>query len=77
MKEILELLEHNARLTTGELASMLQKSEYEIERDISALEKAHNVKILVKPAKQEAAPAKQGAAPAPAKQEAAPAPAKK
>jgi len=39
MKEILELLEHNARLTTGELASMLQKSEYEIEKEIEVLEK--------------------------------------
>lgn len=39
MKEILELLEHNSRLTTSELASMLQKSEYEIEREISALER--------------------------------------
>ena len=39
MREILELLEHNSRLTTSELASMLQKSEYEIEREISALER--------------------------------------
>ena len=39
MKEILELLEHNARLSTGELASMLQKSEYEIEKEIAVLEK--------------------------------------
>ena len=63
----------------GEIMDMLevQKSKEAEEKYISALEKAHNVKILVKPAKQEAAPAKQGAAPAPAKQEAAPAPAKK
>ncbi|MCR5834062.1 MAG: Lrp/AsnC family transcriptional regulator [Selenomonadaceae bacterium] len=39
MKEILELLEHNSRLTTSELASMLQKSEYEIEKDIATLER--------------------------------------
>ena len=39
MKEILELLEHNARLTTSELASMLQKSEYEIEKEIAVLER--------------------------------------
>ena len=37
MKEILELLEHNARLSTSELAAMLQKSEYEIEQEISVL----------------------------------------
>ena len=39
MRELLELLEGNARLTTSELASMLGRSEYQIEQDIQKLEK--------------------------------------
>ncbi len=39
MRELLEMLERNARTSTGELASILQKSEYEIEKDIARLEK--------------------------------------
>ena len=39
MRELLELLEHDARRPVGELASMLNRSEYEVERDIKNLEK--------------------------------------
>lgn len=39
MKEILELLEHDARRPIGEIASMLHRSEYEVEQDIKKLEK--------------------------------------
>jgi DNA-binding Lrp family transcriptional regulator len=39
MRELLEVLEKNSRISVGELASMLQKSEYEIEKDISRLER--------------------------------------
>lgn len=39
MRELLEVLEHNSRVSVGELASMLQKSEYEIEKDIARLER--------------------------------------
>ena len=39
MRELLEILEHNARLTVGELAAMLQKPENEIQNNISRLEK--------------------------------------
>ena len=39
MRELLEVLEKNSRVSVGELASMLQKSEYEIEKEISRLEK--------------------------------------
>ncbi len=39
MRELLEILEHNSRVTVSELASMLQKSEYEIEKEISRLER--------------------------------------
>lgn len=39
MRELLEILERNSRISTGELASMLKKSEYEIEKEIDRLEK--------------------------------------
>ena len=39
MKELLELLEHDARRPVGELAAMLGKSEYEVEKSIKELEK--------------------------------------
>ncbi|MDY4697358.1 Lrp/AsnC family transcriptional regulator [Selenomonas montiformis] len=39
MRELLELLEHDARRPVSELASMLHRSEYEVERDIKELEK--------------------------------------
>ena len=37
MKELLELLEHDARRPVNELASMLHRSEYEVEQDIKKL----------------------------------------
>ena len=39
MRELLELLEHDARRPVGELASMLKRSEYEVEKNIKDLEK--------------------------------------
>ena len=39
MRELLELLEKNARLSTQELAAILRRSEYEIESDIQKLER--------------------------------------
>lgn len=39
MKEILEILEKNARISVGEIAAMLQRSEYEVENEIRKLEK--------------------------------------
>lgn len=39
MRELLEVLEKNSRVSVSELASMLQKSEYEIEKEISRLER--------------------------------------
>ena len=39
MRELLEILEKNSRISVSELASMLQKSEYEIEKEIERLEK--------------------------------------
>ena len=39
MRELLELLEQDARRPVGELASILGKSEYEVKNDISKLEK--------------------------------------
>ncbi|MBR1858396.1 MAG: Lrp/AsnC family transcriptional regulator [Selenomonadaceae bacterium] len=39
MRELLELLEKNSRLTTSEIASMLNESEYKVEQDIKRLEK--------------------------------------
>ena len=39
MRELLELLEKNARLSTAELAAILRRSEYEVERDIQKLER--------------------------------------
>lgn len=39
MRELLEILEGNARISVSELAKMLQKSEYEIEKEISRLER--------------------------------------
>ena len=39
MRELLELLEKNARLSTSELAAILRRSEYEVERDIQKLER--------------------------------------
>ncbi|MBP3723689.1 MAG: Lrp/AsnC family transcriptional regulator [Selenomonadaceae bacterium] len=39
MRELLELLEHDARRPVSELAAMLGKSEYEIEKAIKDLEK--------------------------------------
>ena len=39
MRELLELLEHDARRPVSELASMLQRSEYEVEKEIKELER--------------------------------------
>lgn len=39
MRELLEILEQNSRTPVGEIASMLRKSEYEIEKEIERLEK--------------------------------------
>lgn len=39
MKELLTLLEHDARRPLAELAAVLQKSEYEIEKELKAMEK--------------------------------------
>ena len=39
MRELLELLEHDARRPVSELAAMMNKSEYEVEKDIKELEK--------------------------------------
>lgn len=39
MKQLLEVLEKNSRVSVSELASMLQKSEYEIEKEIERLER--------------------------------------
>ena len=39
MRELLELLEHDARRPVSELAPILGKSEYEVEQDIKRLEK--------------------------------------
>lgn len=39
MRELLEILEKNARIPVAELAAILQKSEYEIEKDIERLER--------------------------------------
>lgn len=39
MRELLEVLEKNSRVSVGELASMLQKSEYEVEKEIARLER--------------------------------------
>ena len=39
MRELLEILEHNSRMSVSELAIMLQKSEYEIEKELSRLER--------------------------------------
>ena len=41
MKELLELLEHDARRPVSELAAILHRSEYEVEKDIRQLEKDH------------------------------------
>ncbi len=39
MRELLELLEKNARLSTSELSAILRRSEYEVDRDIQKLER--------------------------------------
>ena len=39
MRELLEILEGNARIPVNELAAMLQKSEYAIEKEIARLER--------------------------------------
>ena len=39
MRELLEILEKNSRISVSELASMLQKSEYEVEKEIERLER--------------------------------------
>lgn len=39
MRELLEVLEKNSRISVSELASMFQKSEYEIEKEIERLER--------------------------------------
>lgn len=41
MKELLELLEHDARRPVSELAAILHRSEYEVEKDMRQLEKEH------------------------------------
>ena len=39
MNELLELLEHDARRPVSELAAILHRSEYEVEKDLRQLEK--------------------------------------
>jgi DNA-binding Lrp family transcriptional regulator len=39
MRELLELLEHDARRPVNELAAMLHRSEYEVEQQLKQLEK--------------------------------------
>jgi DNA-binding Lrp family transcriptional regulator len=39
MRELLELLEHDARRSVNELAAILHRSEYEVEKQIEQLEK--------------------------------------
>ena len=39
MQELLQILEHDARRPIGDIAAMLKKSEYEVEKDIKSLEK--------------------------------------
>ena len=39
MRELLEVLEKNSRISVSELASMFRKSEYEIEKEIARLER--------------------------------------
>ena len=39
MRELLELLKHDARRPAGELASMLNISEYEVEQKMAQMEK--------------------------------------
>jgi DNA-binding Lrp family transcriptional regulator len=39
MRELLELLEHDARRPVSELAALLHRSEYEVEKQIQELEK--------------------------------------
>lgn len=39
MKELLELLEHNARRPISELAAILNRSEYQVEKEIAELER--------------------------------------
>lgn len=39
MRELLEILEKNSRISVSDLASMLRKSEYEVEKEIEQLEK--------------------------------------
>lgn len=39
MRELLELLEKNSKITTAELATILGQSEYQVEQDIQRLEK--------------------------------------
>ena len=38
MRELLELLEHDARRPIGEIAAVLKKSEYEVAMEINGLE---------------------------------------
>jgi len=39
LRELLELLEKNSKITTAELATILGQSEYQVEQDIQRLEK--------------------------------------
>ena len=39
MRELLELLEHDARRPVSDLATMLNRSEYEVEKQLRELEK--------------------------------------
>ena len=39
MRDLLELLEHDARRPVSELASMLHRSEYEVEQQLKELQK--------------------------------------
>jgi len=39
MQELLNILEHDARRPISDIAAMLKKSEYEVEKDIKSLEK--------------------------------------
>lgn len=39
MKELLELLEHDARRPVSELAAILKRSEYEVEKELAELER--------------------------------------
>lgn len=47
MRELLELLEHDARRSIKELATMLGRSEYEVEEQMKKLEKIKSFLAII------------------------------